>query len=332
MKLATLKNGTRDGALVVVSKDLDRAVSAGAIATTLISALEDWRKVAPRLDALYKELNAGAAKGSFAVEPSALAAPLPRSPQWLDGSAFHSHGDLMEKAFKMPPIEGKHQVPLMYQGASDDFLGARDPSPLPSEEDGIDFEGEVAVIVDEVPMGCPAGEALQHVRLVLLVNDTSLRTLAPREMKTGFGFLQSKPSTAFSLTAVTPDELGEAWKDGRVHLPVKVQWNGKAFGGPNAGEMGFGFHQLITHAARTRKLTAGTIIGSGTVSNATYREVGSACIAERRGIEIVDTGEPKTAYMCFGDTVTIDMLDRDGHSIFGAIHQRITNNKTNSNT
>jgi fumarylacetoacetate (FAA) hydrolase len=330
MKLATRKNGARDGELLVVARDLDRAVVARGIASSLIGALENWSKVAPRLESLYKELNAGAARDSFAVEPSALAAPLPRAPQWLDGSAFHSHGDLMEKAFKMPPIEGKHQIPLMYQGASDDFLGARDPSPLPSEEDGIDFEGELAVVVDEVPMGCPAGEALQHVRLVLLVNDTSLRTLAPREMKTGFGFLQSKPSTAFSLTAVTPDELGEAWKDGRLHLPVKVQWNGNAFGSPNAGEMGFGFHQLIAHAARTRKLSAGTIIGSGTISNATYREVGSACIAERRGIEMVDAGEPKTAYMRFGDTVTIDMQDKDGRSIFGAIHQRIANNKTNA--
>jgi fumarylacetoacetate (FAA) hydrolase len=323
MKLATLKDSTRDGKLVVVSRDLGRAVAATAIVGTLIEALETWSRTAPRLQQLYEALNAGQASGSFALDPTQLAAPLPRAPQWLDASAFHSHGDLMDKVFGLPPIEGKREIPLMYQGASDDFLGPRDDMPLPTEADGIDFEAEVAVVVDRVPMATRADQALQHVKLLMLLNDASLRVLAGREIKTGFGFLQSKPSTSFAPVAVTPDELGSAWHDGRIHLPVRVEWNRTRFGTPDASQMGFGFHQLVAHAARTRNLYPGTILGSGTISNNEYRTVGSACIAERRGIETVDQGKATTAYMKFGDTVRIEMFDAAGASVFGAIQQRM---------
>jgi fumarylacetoacetate (FAA) hydrolase len=319
MKLATLK----DGKLIVVSRDLTRAVSATAVAGSLLEALESWAQCEPRLSLLYEDLNAGTLGEAFVVDTTRLAAPLPRAPQWLDASAFHSHGDLMDKVFGMPPIEGKREIPLMYQGASDDFLGPRADMPLPSEADGIDFEAEVAVVVDRVAMMTPAAQALQHVKLLLLVNDASLRVLAGREIKTGFGFLQSKPSTSFAPVAVTPDELGAAWRDGRVHLPVRVAWNGERFGAPDAGQMGFGFQDLVAHAARTRNLQPGTIIGSGTISNSEYRTVGSACIAERRGIETVDQGKASTAYMKFGDTVRIEMLDTAGDSVFGAIEQRM---------
>jgi fumarylacetoacetate (FAA) hydrolase len=323
VKLGTLKDGTRDGKLVVVSQDLARAAAATTVAGSLLEALEKWSEVATRLEQLYEELNAGKLASAFSLDPSRLAAPLPRAPQWLDASAFHSHGDLMDKVFGMPPIEGKLQIPLMYQGASDDFLGPRDDMPLPSEADGMDFEAEIGVVVDRVPMATPAAKALQHVKLLVLLNDASLRVLAGREIKTGFGFLQSKPATSFAPVAVTPDELGAAWRDGRVHLPVRVQWNRAQFGTPDAGQMGFGFHDLVAHAARTRNLHPGTLIGSGTISNSTYRTVGSACIAERRGIETVDQGKPSTAYMKFGDTVRIGMLDAQGASIFGSIDQRM---------
>jgi fumarylacetoacetate (FAA) hydrolase len=326
VKLATIKNGTRDGRLVVVSRDLQRAVAADSIAPTLLAALENWADCAPRLQSLSEQLN-GSAGHAFDLDIQQVAAPLPRAPQWLDGSAFHSHGDLMSKVFGLEEIAGRLEIPLMYQGASDDFLGPRDDMPLPREADGIDFEGEIAIIVDRVPMSTPAAEALPHIKLIMLANDASLRTLAPREMKTGFGFLQAKPSTSFSPVAVTPDELGDAWRDGRVRLPVHVEWNGKTFGEPDAGQMGFGFHQLIEHGARTRNLSAGTIIGSGTISNYEFRTVGSACIAERRGIEVVDHGKAGTAYMKFGDRVRIEMLNAEGKSIFGAIDQRVVEYK-----
>lgn len=323
MKLATLKGRTQDGVLLVVSRDLRQAVGAEPIASTMIGALERWAEVEPKLRRLYEDLNAGRVAQASALDPSQLAAPLPRAPQWLDGSAFHSHGDLMQKVFGLDAIEGKLDVPLMYQGASDDFLGPCEDMPLPSEADGIDFEAELAIVVDRVPMTTIAAQALAHVKLLMLVNDASLRTLAPREMKTGFGFLQAKPSTSFAPVAVTPDELGPDWRDGRVHLPVRVEWNGRWFGHPHAGRMGFGFHDLIAHAARTRNLSAGTIIGSGTISNEEYRTVGSACIAERRGIEIEDHGKPSTPFMKFGDRMRIEMHDHQGASIFGAIDQRV---------
>jgi fumarylacetoacetate (FAA) hydrolase len=323
VKLASLRTDTPDGRLIVVSTWLERAVSAAAIAPTLQVALESWHSSAPRLEQLYRDLNAGTAVGSFALDIASLAAPLPRAPQWLDGSAFLSHAELMEKVFNVPPIEGKMEFPLMYQGGSDDLLGAAQDMPLPSEADGIDFEGEVSVVLDRVPMGTSVAQAGAHIKLLMLANDWSLRVLAQREFKIGFGWVQSKPATSFSPVAVTPDELGDAWHAARVHLPLLLEWNGTNFGHPHAGAMHFGFDELIAHAARTRNLAAGTIIGSGTVSNPEYREVGSACIAERRGIEVVDTGKPRTSYMKFGDRVRIDMVDDRGRSIFGAIDQRV---------
>ena len=323
MKLGTLRDGSRDGSVVVVSRDLKRAVRAGNITPTLLDALESWSTTAPRLEEVSAALDAGVASGAFELDCRQLAAPLPRASAWLDGSAFHSHGDLMEKVFKIAPIETKYTRPLMYQGGSDDLLGACADMPFPSERDGIDFEAEVAVIVDRVPMGTPAAQALEHVKLIMLANDASLRALVSVEVKTGFGWLQAKPSTSFSPVAVTPDELGTAWRDGRVCLPVQVHWNGREFGHPDAAAMGFGFHELIAHAAYSRTLSAGTIIGSGTISNESYRTVGSACIAERRGIELVDCGAPRTDYMKFGDRVRIEMFDGEGRSIFGAIDQKM---------
>lgn len=322
MKLATLKNGHRDGRLVLVSRNLSEALDVAHVAPTLQAAIEDWARVEPLLQALSQQLNQGEAPGAFAFDPAAAAAPLPRAYQWLDGSAFLSHGELMQKAFHLAPIEGVESVPLMYQGAGDDFLGGRDDIPLPDESHGIDFEGEFAVLVDAVPMGCGAEQAFQHIKLILQLNDVSLRALGPREMKTGFGFLQAKPSSSFAAVAVTPDELGADWREGRVQLPLQVQWNGEWFGHPHGSAMHFGFHQLIAHAALTRRLSAGTVIGSGTVSN-NDRSVGSACISERRAIEMIEHGEPRTGFMRFGDRVHMDVLDRDGQSLFGAIDQRV---------
>jgi fumarylacetoacetate (FAA) hydrolase len=324
MKLATLRDGTVFGKLLVVDRALTSAVDASSIAPNLMAAVESWQASAPRLRALYESLNAGRESHAFPLDVKRLHAPLPRSWQWLDASAFHSHGDLLEKVFNTPPPPDKRTIPLMYQGASDDFLGPCDDMPLPSEADGIDFEAEVAVIVDRVPMGTTAANASQHIKLLMIVNDASLRVLAGKDIKTGFGFLQAKPSTSFGPVAVTPDELGEdGWRDGRVQLPLVTAWNGREFGHPNCGHMGFSFEQLIQHAALTRNLAAGTIIGSGTISNENFREVGSACIAERRGIELVDTGRSVTEYMKFGDRVRIEMFDAKGASIFGAIDQAI---------
>jgi len=323
MKLATLRDGTPDGRLVVVSRDLRRAVDATHIARSLLAALESWDTTEPRLRELAGSLDRGRGVNAFDFPAVGVAPPLPRTWQWLDASAFHSHGDLMERAFKHAPIEGKLTRPLMYQGGSDDFLGPAEDMPMPSEADGIDFEAEIAVVVDRVSMGTRAADALNHVKLVMLANDASLRSLAIVEMKTGFGWVHAKPATSFSPVAVTPDELGAAWQNGRVCLPVRVAWNGREFGHPDGSAMGFGFHELIAHAAYSRNLSAGTIIGSGTVSNADYRAVGSACIAERRAIEIADQGKPVTDYMRFGDRIRIEMLDADGQSVFGAIDQRV---------
>lgn len=322
MKLATLNDGSRDGCLLLVSRDLSRAVKADGIAATLQAALEHWTSVEPALQHRYRQLNAGEAAHAFDLDVAQLAAPLPRAWQWLDGSCFLSHGELMQKAFNLDPIDGAERIPLMYQGASDDFLGPRADIPLPSEAHGIDFEGEFAVLLDAVPMGCPASRALAHVRLVLQLNDVSLRALAPREMRTGFGFLQAKPASSFAPVAVTPDELGSAWRDGRVHLPLKVEWNGEWFGHPHGGAMHFGFDQLIAHAALTRRLCAGTLIGSGTVSNAD-RSVGSACISERRAIEMIEHGQPRTGFMRFGDRVRMEARGAGGEVLFGAIDQQV---------
>lgn len=323
MKFATLQDGTLDGRLVLVSRDGRHAVAVPSIATTLLDALQRWDAVRLPLQDVSDALNAGPVDGAFALDPSRCAAPLPRSPQWLDGSAFLNHGRLMEQAFNAPPIPHFDTVPVMYQGASDDFLGPCDDVPLPSEADGIDFEGEFGVVVGAVPMSATPAQALAAVRLVVQINDWSLRALGPHEMKTGFGFLQAKPSTAFAPVAVTPDELGSAWRDGRVQMRLQVQWNGQRFGEPHGGEMNFSFGQLIAHAARSRRLTAGTIVGSGTVSNVS-RAAGSACIAERRVIEKIDLGDIRTGFMHFGDAVRMQALFDDGEpGPFGEIHQRV---------
>jgi fumarylacetoacetate (FAA) hydrolase len=323
VKLATLRDGSRDGRLVVVSKDLRRAVPAMGIATSLLAALESWADCELRLRALAALLERGTVADVFTLATTDLASPLPRTWQWLDGSAFPTHGELMARAFGRATIEDALTRPLMYQGGSDDFVGPCEDMPLPSEADGIDFEAELAVVVDRVPMGTPAAAALEHVKLIMLANDASLRSLALAEMKTGFGWIHAKPATSFSPVAVTPDELGPAWRNGRVCLPIEVSWNGQRFGRPDAGAMGLGFHELIAHAAYSRNLSAGTIVGSGTVSSPDYRTVGSACIAERRAIEIADQGQAVTQYMRFGDRVRIEMLDAEGQSIFGAIDQRV---------
>ena len=322
MKFATLKDGSLDGRLIVVSRDLQRAMAVPHIAPSLIDALQRWPLLQAPLQDVSDRLNAGTEAG-FAFDPARCAAPLPRSPQWLDASAFLNHGRLMEEAFNTPPIPFFDTVPVMYQGASDDFLGPHDDVPLPSQADGIDFEGEFGVVCGPVRMAATPDEALAAVRLVVQVNDWSLRALGPHEMKTGFGFLQAKPSTAFAPVAVTPDELGDAWRDGRVQMRLHVQWNGQRFGEPHGGEMNFHFGQLVAHAARTRRLTAGCIVGSGTVSNVA-RAAGSACVAERRVIEKIDLGEIKTGFMQFGDRVRMQAKFDDGRDgPFGVIDQRV---------
>jgi fumarylacetoacetate (FAA) hydrolase len=321
MKLATLPSDSRDGRLVVVSKDLQWAVDATTVAPSLLAAVENWHDAKRPLQHLYDQLNTGALKSAFGFDPHRASAPLPRSPQWCDGSAFLNHARLMEKAFNMPPIPDVDTIPLIYQGGSDDFLGPHDDIELPDEAHGIDFEGEFGVIVDRVPMGCTAEQARDRILLLTQINDVSLRAFGPREMKTGFGFFQAKPSSSFAPVVVTPDEIGEAWSDARVQLPLQIAFNGEWFGHPHGGEMNFGFDQLIAHAAKTRRLSAGTIIGSGTVSNAGGRN-GSACIAERRAIESIEHGGPTTAFMRFGDRVRM-ACHHDGQPVFGAIDQRV---------
>ena len=322
MKLASLKHG-RDGMLVVVSRDLSRAVAVPHIAHTLQAVMDDWAHTAPRLSRVYDLMNEGPVAGEKPFHCEGCAAPLPRAYQWADGSAYVTHVELVRKArgADMPPSFWTD--PLMYQGGSDSFLGPCDPIVATDESWGFDLEGEVAVITDDVSMGSDAAAAEKHIKLLMLVNDVSLRHLIPAELAKGFGFFQSKPASAFSPVAVTPDEFGEAWSDGKVHLPLRIWLNGEQFGMPNAGEdMTFSFPQLIAHAARTRDLCAGSIIGSGTVSNKD-RSRGSACIAERRSLETIEHGAPKTPFLKFGDWVKIEMLDMDNRSIFGAIEQEV---------
>jgi fumarylacetoacetate (FAA) hydrolase len=322
VKLATLRDGSRDGHLVIVSADLSRAISARPIARTMQDALDRWGKVEQRLRERSDALNNGRLDGSFQFSAKACAAPLPRAYHWCDGSAFLNHGHLMQRAFGSEPIPDFETVPVMYQGGSDDFLGPIDDVPFPREEDDIDFEGEFGVITDDVPMGATAPEVSHRIRLVVQLNDWSLRLPARREFKTGFGFYQAKPATSFAPIAVTPDELGNTWRDGRVHLPLNVEWNNAHFGSPNGSEMQFSFFDLIAHAAQTRRLRAGTIVGSGTVSNVA-RAAGCACISERRVIELIDEGSVKTPFMKFGDTVRMRAGAFDGLSPFGDIDQRI---------
>lgn len=330
MKLATLKNGTRDGVLVVVSKDLTQCTTVGHIAPTLQSALDNWEAIAPILRRVAKSLETGGQPVQRFHENEAMS-PLPRAYQWADGSAYVNHVELVRRArnAEMPPSFWTD--PLMYQGGSDTFLSPRDPILAADEAFGIDMEGEVAVVVDDVAMGATPEEAAKAIRLIMLVNDVSLRGLIPAELGKGFGFFQSKPSSAFSPVTVTPEELGDAWKDGKVHLPLCVDYNGAPFGRAEAGvDMTFDFGTLVAHAAKTRPLGAGAIIGSGTVSNKLNDGpgtpikdggVGYSCIAEIRMIETINDGKPKTSFMKFGDTVRIEMKDHSGASIFGAIEQ-----------
>jgi fumarylacetoacetate (FAA) hydrolase len=323
MKLATLRDGTRDGRLVVVSRDLSRAAAATAVAARLQDALDAWCELGSRLRALAESLEAGRAEGSFAFDPAQAMAPLPRAYQWADGSAYVNHVELVRRArgAELPPSFWSD--PLVYQGGSDDLLGSREDTPFASEEFGIDLEAELAVITDDVPMGTTADDARDHIVLLTLVNDWSLRNLIPGELAKGFGFYQSKPATAFSPVAVTPDELGAAWDGGRVHRPLESRINGSLLGRPDAGtDMTFDFPALIAHLARTRRLGAGTIVGSGTVSNCD-RSRGSSCLAERRMLEQIDCGQPVTPFLRFGDRVRIEMFDDVGRSIFGAIEQRV---------
>jgi fumarylacetoacetate (FAA) hydrolase len=325
MRLATRRNGTPDGELVVVAADGVRAAPARDIAPTMQLALERWHETETPLRALADAVEAGTATGLIALDPTELAAPLPRAWQWLDGSAYLNHGDLMQKAFRLPPIETDR--PLMYQGLSDRFLSGQDDVPLPSEDDGIDFEGEIGVIVDAVPMGISAADALGHIRLVIQINDWSLRTIAPIEMKTGFGWVQAKPACSAAPFAVTPDALGGRWHNGRLAATLETQVNGARFGAVDSGaEMAFGFHELVAHAARTRDLVAGTIIGSGTVSASNYTEVGSSCLSERRAIDAI-AGRPLTPFLRFGDRVRMEAKVNQG-SPFGVIDQRVVAART----
>lgn len=322
MKLASLNRG-RDGELVVVSKDLSKATSATHIAPTLQAAIDDWVNIAPKLDDLYTQLNQGNINDAFDFKQSDCASPLPRAYQWADGSAYVNHVELVRKARNATMPETFWHDPLMYQGGSDSFIPPHAPVKLGSEDWGIDLEAEIAVITDDVPMGVDEASAEQHIKLLMLVNDVSLRNLIPGELAKGFGFFQAKPSSSFSPVAVTPDELGDAWEASKVHLPLVSHINDKLFGKPEAGvDMTFNFSQLVAHAAKTRPLGAGAIIGSGTVSNYD-RSAGSSCLAEIRMLETIEHGQPKTPFMSFGDTVRIEMFDKDGQSIFGAIDQTI---------
>lgn len=330
MKLATLKNGTRDGRLVVVSKNLAWCADASHIATTLQAALDDWHTAAPKLELLAQDLEHEAIPMMRFHERDALS-PLPRAHQWVDGSAYVNHVELVRKARGAEMPASFWTDPLVYQGGSDDFTPPRDPIVVPDESFGIDFEGEVAVVTGDVPMGTTEADAHRHIKLVMLVNDVSLRNLIPNELGKGFGFYQSKPATTFSPVAVTPDELGDWWQDGKLRRPLVSTLNGQPFGKPDAGvDMTFSFAKLIEHVTKTRRLGAGAIVGSGTVSNkegdspgrpVAEGGLGYSCIAEIRMIETINGGKPVTPFMSFGDSIRIEMLDDTGHSIFGAIDQ-----------
>lgn len=320
MKLASLRAG-RDGRLVVVSRDMTRAVSAEAIAPTLQAALDDWAQAEPALTALFDQLQAGPLDGEFAFDPAACAAPLPRAYHWADGSAYVTHVELVRKARGAELPESFWTDPLVYMGASDAFIGPRDDIAVQSEEWGIDFEAEVVVVTDDVPAGVSPGQAAGHIRLLGLVNDVSLRNLIPAELAKQFGFYQSKPWTSFTPVLATPDELGAAWDGAKLHLPLRATLNGELIGSPNAGvDMTFDFPTLIAHCAKSRSLMAGTVVGSGTVSNVGSVD-GSCCLAEVRCLETIAEGKPSTPFMSFGDRVEIEMLDAQGSSVFGKIDQ-----------
>jgi fumarylacetoacetate (FAA) hydrolase len=321
MKLATLKNGTRDGQLLVVSRDLSHAFSAREIAPTMQLALEHWDASEPRLQELYEALNSGLVEGAFAFDPRQTMAPLPRTYQFVDASAFLNHGSIMERAFNLT-VKVPEGVPILIQRQGDDFRGPCDDYEFPSEVDGCDFEGELAAITADVPMGAGASEAQQCIRLFTLFNDVSMRSHLSRELAMGFGFIQAKPASAFAPVAVTPDELGNAWQDGRVQLDLNVSRNGEWFGNPNGREMDFSFGQLLSHLAYNRRLGAGTMLGTGTFSNRDHKRVGSSCLAERRALEVIEFGEPRTPFIHYGERLRFEMLDGQGTSVFGAIDQR----------
>lgn len=331
MKLATYKDGSRDGQLLVVSRDLTTAHYATGIAQRLQQALDDWNFISPQLQDLYDALNAGRARHPFPFDAAQCMAPLPRAYQWADGSAYLNHVELVRAARGAEVPESYFTDPLMYQGGSDDFLGARDDIRVADEAFGIDFEAELAVVTGDVPMAATPEQGLEAIRLLMLVNDVSLRNLIPDELAKGFGFFHGKPSTAFGPVAVTPDELGDAWQEGRVHLTLQISWNGRKVGLVDAGpDMRFHFGQLIAHAAKTRRLRAGSIVGSGTVSNpGTEKDArrdwpkGYACIAEKRAMETIQDGAPQTGYMKFGDSVRIEVKGKFGESVFGTIDQKV---------
>ena len=323
MKLGSLKEGGRDGTLIVVSRDLQRGVRATGIAATLQAALEDWARSAPRLQALSDSLNAGDADGVFDIDMQALASPLPRAYEFLDGSAYLPHVARVRRARGAEVPDSFYADPLMYQATSAGFYGPRDAVKVVSEDHGIDLEAEIVVVTDDVPMAISPEQAATHIQLIGLVNDVSLRNLIPGELAKGFGFLQSKPRSALSPVFVTPDELGDAWQDSKLHLPLVTHVNGAWFGAPEAGvDMQFNFGQLVAHAAKTRPLGAGTLVGSGTIANEDTGK-GASCFAELRTVETLRDGKPSTPFMSFGDVVRIEMLDANGASIFGAIEQRI---------
>ncbi len=323
MKLATYKDGSRDGQLIVVSRDLSTAHYATGVASKLQDVLDDWNFMSPQLQDLYDSLNNSEARHAFPFETSQCMAPLPRAYQWADGSAFINHVELVRAARKSDVPETFYTDPLMYQGGSDDFIGPTDNVVVASEAFGIDFEAEIAVITADVGMGTNAERALDGIRLVMLANDVSLRNLIPGELAKGFGFLQSKPATAFSPVAVTTDELGDAWQGGRLHMTLQSTWNGRKVGMCEAGpEMTFHFGQLIAHICKTRNVRAGSVIGSGTVSNKDWTH-GYSCIAEKRAIETIESGAPVTEFMKFGDTIRIEAKGKDGQSVFGAIEQKV---------
>ncbi|MEO8809506.1 MAG: fumarylacetoacetate hydrolase family protein [Rhodanobacter sp.] len=327
MKLGSLKKGGRDGTLIVVSRDLTHAVEAGEVAPTLQAALDDWSNAAPRLNALSDQLNAGEARGAFDLDMTALASPLPRAYEFVDGSAYLPHVERVRRARGAEVPQSFYTDPLMYQATSAGFLGPRDPVVVRSEDFGIDLEAEVVVVTDDVPMSATAAQASDHIQLVGLINDVSLRGLIPGELAKGFGFLQSKPRSALSPVLVTPDELGDAWRDDKLHLPMRTWLNGAWFGEAECGvDMQFSFAELVAHVAKTRPLTAGTIVGSGTIANQDTGK-GASCLAEQRTVETLRDGKPSTPFLKFGDRVKIDITDQAGASIFGSIEQQIQPSK-----
>ncbi|HIM39949.1 MAG TPA: fumarylacetoacetate hydrolase [Methylophaga aminisulfidivorans] len=322
MKLATLKNGTRDGKLVVVSRDLTLAVEASDIALTMQYAIENWSEVEGPLTAIYTLLNNGECEHSFTFDPYQAMAPLPRCHQFIDASAFLNHGNIMEKAFNLD-VKTDPNIPILIQRQSDDFRGPHEDYAFITEGDNADFEGEFAVITDDIPLGTSAENIESHIKLVTILNDMSMRKHLFRELQMGFGFILAKPATVFAPVAVTPDELGDAWKDGRIHLDMQVSRNGEWFGHPSGGEMDFTFGQILGHIAYNRSIKAGMILGSGTVSNKGWKDVGSACLAERRALDILEFGEVKTDFLKFGETLQFDVQDAEGQSVFGRIDHKM---------